>query len=99
LETDEEELQHRRLQRWIHPVDRLDRVIEDVRRLMLEASEKEERSREMMIKGESAVSGQQKQSRGVDGQLHNEIWDPRGSQPQQQGSHKDELVNFFSVGV
>jgi hypothetical protein len=51
LETDEEELQHRRLQRRIHPVDRLDRVIEDIRRLMLEASEKETRSREMMIKG------------------------------------------------
>ena len=59
LETDEEELQHRILQRRIQPVDRLDIVIEDISRLMLEASEKKTRIREMMIRGESVVSGQQ----------------------------------------
>jgi hypothetical protein len=59
LETDEEELHHRRLQRRIQPIYWLDRVIEDIRILMLEASEKKTRIREMMIRGESVVSGQQ----------------------------------------
>jgi len=69
LETDEEELQHRRLQRRSHLVDWLDRVIEYIRTLMMEALEKETRSRYMLIRGDSAVEGTQQQSRGVDGQL------------------------------
>jgi hypothetical protein len=37
---------------------------------------------------------QQQQGRGADGQLQIQIWDPGGSQPQQQGSHEKELMIF-----
>jgi hypothetical protein len=59
-------------------------VIEDIRRLMLEATEKETNNRETMIRRDSEVIGQQQQQgRRQYGQLQSEVWDPGGSQPQQ----------------
>jgi hypothetical protein len=101
LETDEEEMQQSRLQRRSQPVDQMDRVIEEIRRLMLKSAEETVKNREKLIRGEPVVAVQQQQQqqqqqrRGVDGQLQIQVWDPGGSQPQQQGSHEQELMIFL----
>ena len=79
-------LQLRRLQKQAQPLEQLDQVIEDIRRLMVESAEtaSEERlSRKEIV---AAAQKQQEQENGVDGKLQRLIWDPGGFPITQRGS-------------
>jgi hypothetical protein len=81
-------------------VDQLNKEIEEIRILMLEATKKSSSSRERWNKEEPSAVGQQHKGRGADRQLHVKFWDPGGSSfEQEQESHEKELMNFSSMGV
>jgi hypothetical protein len=106
LLTDEEDLQSRRLHKENQPLEQLDRVIEEIRKMML-------RSIEVFNKGElnkrdptiAAVKNQKKKKkqqqqhswRGARGQLHKRIWNPGGFQHWGRGAHEREIM-FFLAG-
>jgi hypothetical protein len=70
-------LQLRRLQQQDQPLEQLDQVIEDIRRLMVESTETTSEER-LSRKEVAAVKKQQQQQDGVDEQLQRMIWDPGG---------------------
>jgi hypothetical protein len=76
-------------------VDRLDKEIKEVKRLMLEAA-KEALVKEIWDKRKPAKqSGQKMQKeKGADGQLKEKVWDLGGPQKQSRGNHKHELMIF-----
>jgi hypothetical protein len=98
LDDKEEMHQQTRLQKKSHPIDQLDKEIKHIRRMMLRSSQEEASSRRRWNRGEptEAKKQQKQQQQGARpyGQLQIQIWDPRGSQPQQQGSHEQELMIF-----
>jgi hypothetical protein len=101
---DEKEMQQRRLKKKSQYVNQLDEVIEEIRKLMLESTQQVANNGGRIHRGGHAkASGQQQQQqhhgRGVDGQIHVKVWDPKGSQTHQQGSHEQELVIFVSMRV
>ena len=89
LPTDKEELKQRILHKKSQPLEQLDRVIEEIRKLMLRSVE--EINKGNMTRGEPAIAvgkkhnkkqQQQKQHswRGSRGQLQGKFWDPGGFQ-------------------
>jgi hypothetical protein len=70
-----------------------------MRRLMLRSTQEIVSRGELKKGGPTEAIGKQHQqhSKGVDGQLHMNIWDPGGFQL--QGSHEQELMIFVSGGV
>jgi hypothetical protein len=63
------------------PVEKLDEVIEEIRRLMLSSTQETIIGRKMN-RGKTAIATgkmqQQQRSSGVDGQLQRTVWDPGG---------------------
>jgi hypothetical protein len=109
LEVDEEEgmgdhddlpncrkfLQLRRLQKQDQPLEQLDEVIEEIRRLMLRSAETA--SKEQLSRKEEAIvaaARKQQQGNGADEQLQRMILDPGGFQHQRWEAHEQELMNF-----
>jgi hypothetical protein len=74
-------LQLRRLHEQDQPLEQLDAVIEEIRRLMLRSAEtaSEERlSRKESSSSSSSSRKQQQQQNGADGKLQIFVWDPGG---------------------
>jgi hypothetical protein len=98
LPTYEKEVQQRRLHKKSQPLEKLDIVIEEIRKLMLRSTEAV--SKEEMNRGELAIAAgkkkkkQQHSWRGARGQLQKRIWDPGGFQHWRRGAH-----DFPSCGV
>jgi hypothetical protein len=95
----EEEVQQRRLHKKSQPVEKLDRVIEEIRRLMLRSTK--EISKGKLTRGDpSTIGGKKKQKqqqhswRGARGQPQRTVWDPGGFQCSERGAH-----DFPSTGV
>jgi hypothetical protein len=93
----EEEVQQRRLHKKSQPLEQLDRVIEEIRKLMLRSAE-ETVSKEKLSRRDPAIAAgkqqqQQQQSRGAGRQLQVRVWDPGGFQ-QSWRAHEQELMNF-----
>jgi hypothetical protein len=57
LETYEEDTEQRILQRRSQPIDQLDRVIEEIRRMMLKSTKETLNSREKLKSGEPIAIG------------------------------------------
>jgi hypothetical protein len=101
LPTKKTEVQQRRLHTKSQPVEQLDEVIEEIRRLML-SSATETASNEKLRRREIArAAGKKKQQkqqqhswRGADGQLQGKVWDPGGYQHWRRGAHEQELMIF-----
>jgi hypothetical protein len=84
------EVQHRRLHKKSQPLEKMDREIEKITRLMFKSAEAV--NKEELSRGEtSATAGkkekkqqhhqqQQHSWRGARGQLQGKVWDPRGFQ-------------------
>jgi hypothetical protein len=98
LEVDEREMQQSGMKEKNQPLDQLEEVIEDIKRLMLEATQ-EAVSREGWNKREPTGAARQKkkQGKGPDEQLQEKVWDPGGSQQHGRGSHEQELMIFPAV--
>jgi hypothetical protein len=98
LEVDEKEMQQNEMKEKSQPVDQLDKEIEEIKRLMLEATQGAT-NREVWDKRKPAgAAGKKKQQgKGEDGQLQEKVWDPGGSQQQSRGSHEQELMIFPAV--
>jgi hypothetical protein len=109
LETDEEGmgdpenlpmcqkfLQLRRLHEQSQPLEQMDAVIEEIRRLMLGSAETA--SEERLSRREAAAVAVRKkhQQNGADEQLQRMIWDPGGFQHQRWEAHEQELMNFVA---
>jgi hypothetical protein len=97
LPIDKEGVQQRRLHKESQPLEQLDRVIEEIRRLMLRSAH-ESVSKEKLSRRKPAIAAgkkqqQQQQSSGADGQLQRIVWDPGGFQ-QSWEAHEQELMNF-----
>jgi hypothetical protein len=104
LTIDKEEVQQRSLQNKDQPVEQLDEVIEEIKRLMLESAQ-ETVSRRRLNRGRPAIATEKKQQhqqkkqqgKGADEQLQEKVWDPGGSQQQSRGNHEQELMIFPAV--
>jgi hypothetical protein len=80
-------LQLRRLQKQSQPLEQLDEVIEEIRRLMLRSAETA--SEERLSRREAAAAAaqkQQQQQNGADGKLQIFVWDPGGFPTAERGS-------------
>jgi hypothetical protein len=80
----DEEVQRSRMQKDSQPWEKLDKVIEGIRRLMLKSA-LEAVSEEELSRGETTIATgkhmqQQQQSSGADGQLQRTVWDLGGFQ-------------------
>jgi hypothetical protein len=88
-------LQLRRLQKQSQPLEQLDEVIEEIRRLMLGSAETASEERLSRREATTATTQkQQQQQNGADEQLQRMIWDPGGFQHQRWEAHEQELMNF-----
>jgi hypothetical protein len=80
----EEEVQHRRLHKKSQPLEQLDRVIEEIIKLMLRSAEETVSKEKLSIRDLVIAAGkqqqQQQQSRGVGKQIQEKVWDPDGFQ-------------------
>jgi hypothetical protein len=98
LPTDKEEVQPRRLHKESQPLEQLDMIIEEIRRLMIRSAEAVSKGK--LSRGEPAIAAgqqmqqQQQQSSGADGQLQRTVWDPGGFQQRCWEAHEQELMNF-----
>jgi hypothetical protein len=98
LEIDGKEMQQNEMKEKSQPVDQLDKEIEDIKRLMLEAAQEAVNREGWNRRGPAGAAGQQRQQgRGASGQLQFQVWDPRGSQQHSRGSHEKELMIFPAV--
>jgi hypothetical protein len=99
-------VQQRRLHKKSQPLEQLDRVIEEIRKLMLRSAEAV--NKEELNRREPAIAAGKKQKRkkkqqqqhswrGARGQLQKRIWDPGGFQHWRRGAHEQELM-FFLAG-
>jgi hypothetical protein len=93
----EEEVQQRRLHKKSQPLEQLDEVIEEIRKMMLRSVE-ETINKEKLSRRDPAIAAgkqqqQQQQSRGVGKQLQEKVWDPGGFQRSWR-AHEQELMNF-----
>jgi hypothetical protein len=100
VEIDGEKRKQIILQGGNQPMDQLDKEIEEIKRLMLEATQ-EEIIREVWDRGKPAgVVGKKKlQGKGADEQLQEKVWDLGGSQQHGRGSHEQGAHAFPSSGV
>jgi hypothetical protein len=83
-----EEVQWSRLQKESQPLEQLDEIIEEIRRMMLISAEAVSKGK--LSRGEPAIAAgqqqQQQRSSGADGQLQRTVWDPGGFQQPVLGS-------------
>jgi hypothetical protein len=81
------------------PLKQLDRVIEEIRKLMLRSAKVV--NKEKLRRGELVVaSGNMKQQHswiGARGQLQGKVWDLGGFQHWRRGSHEQELMIFLAM--
>jgi hypothetical protein len=104
LPIDREEVQQGSLHEGSQPVNKLDREIEDIRRLMVRL-EVERIDKEKLRRGEPSIVArkkkkqqhQQQQSKGARGQLQGKFLDPGGFQNRDRGAHEQELMIFPTV--
>ena len=78
-----------------HHVNQPNEQIEKMRKLMLETTQQTTKNKGKMNKGVPIAKGkkqQQQHGNGAYGQLQIEIWNPGGSQQQQQRSHEQDLM-------
>jgi hypothetical protein len=88
---------HKESQPW----EQLDKVIEEIRRLMLSSiaetasNERLSRRKPARAPGKKKQQKQQQHSwKGVDGQLQGNVWDPSGFQSWRKGAHDQEIMIF-----
>jgi hypothetical protein len=87
-------LQLRRLHEQSQPLEQLDRVIEDIIRLMVDPAGTVSKERLSSRKEAAAARKQQQQQiDGADEQLQRMIWDPGGFQHRIWEAHEQELMN------
>jgi hypothetical protein len=90
-------VQQRRLHTKSQPVEQLDEVIEEIRRLMLNLAT-ETANNEKLNRREPARAAkqqhQQQRSRGANGQLQRKVWDPGGFQHWRRRAHDQENMIF-----
>jgi hypothetical protein len=97
----EEEVQQRRLHKKSHPLEQLDRVIEEIRRMML--SLVEEFNKRNLSRGEPTTptwnkkQQQQHSWRGERGKPQGRVWDPGGFQRSGRGAHEKEIIILLAV--
>jgi hypothetical protein len=98
-------VQQRRLHKENQPIEQLDRVIEEIRELMLRSAQ-EAVNKGKLNRGEPAITtGKKKKkkknnnnNKGARGQLQGEVWDPGGFQQQNiWRAHEKELMIFPAV--
>jgi hypothetical protein len=71
----------RRLIKESHPLEQLDEVIEEIKRIMLRSVTKYSRKEKLSRRKPAIATGKQQQHQqgdGADGQLQRTIWDPGG---------------------
>jgi hypothetical protein len=104
--TNKEELQPRRLHKKSQPLEQLDRVIEEIRKLMLrsaqeavnkEGDEQKRACHSSREEKKKKTEQQQHSWRGARGQLQKRVWDPGGFQHWRRGAHEQELMFFLAV--
>jgi hypothetical protein len=83
-------LQLRGLQEQNQPLEKLDKVIEDIIRLMVESAEtaSEERLSRTATAAAAMQKQQQQQQNGADGKLQRLIWDPGGFPTATEEAHE-----------
>jgi hypothetical protein len=87
-------VQQRRLHKKSQPLEQLDRVIEEIRKLMLRSAEAVNKGE--MNRREPAIAAGKKRRRttttqhrrGARGQLQGRVWDPGGFQHWRRGAHE-----------
>jgi hypothetical protein len=95
-------MQLRRLHGQNQPLQQMDEMIEDIRRLMLRSIEiaSKERLSRRKVEVEATTTKQwkqqQQQGSGVDEQLPRIVWDPRGFQQLRWEAHENKLMNFIA---
>jgi hypothetical protein len=91
-------LQPRRLHEQDQPLEQMDAMIEEIRRLMLRSAEtaSEERLGRREATAKTTQQQQQQQQDGADEQLQRMIWDPGGFQHRIWEAHEQELMNFVA---
>jgi hypothetical protein len=99
LPIEKTEVQQRRLHTKSQPLEQLDEIIEEIRRLMIRSAEavsKEKLSRREPARAAGKKQQQQQQHswRGADGQLQGKVWDPGGFQHWRRGAHDQEIMIF-----
>jgi hypothetical protein len=96
----QKKVQQRRLHKESQPVDKLDRVIEEIRRLMLRSAQevvsKEKLDRKEPARETGEMQEQQRNERGAERQLQEKVWDPGGFQ-QSWEAHEQELMIFIAM--
>jgi hypothetical protein len=96
----QEEVQQGSMHKRSQPVDKLDKMVEEIRDLMMKLAE-EVVSRRRLNKEEPAgvarKQQQQQQSRREGGHLQREVCDPGGFQNWIRGAHEQELMIFPAV--
>jgi hypothetical protein len=83
LPIEKKKVQQRRLHTKSQPLERLDEVIEHIRRMMLSSAAKTTSNEKLSRREPAREVGKQQQqqrSRGADGQLQGKFWDPGGFQ-------------------
>jgi hypothetical protein len=84
--NEEEEMQQQnRLLKRSHPVDQLDKDIEEIRKMMFKLVQETANNGERWNRRDLATEGKQQQQQqgiGGNGKLQIQVWDPRGSQLQ-----------------
>jgi hypothetical protein len=94
----EVEMQQNEMKEKSQPLDQLEEVIEEVKRLMLEATQGETNKEVWDRRKPAGAAGKKKQQgKGADGQLQEKVWDPGGSQQYRRESHEQELMIFPAV--
>jgi hypothetical protein len=98
-------LQSRRLHKENQPLEQLDRVIEEIMKLMLRSTEAVNKGK--MSRGGPTIAAkkkkkkmqqqQQQQGRGARRQLQGRVRDPGGFQHWRRGTHEHEIMFFLVV--
>jgi hypothetical protein len=94
-------MQQDSLQKESQSIEKLDEVVEEIRKLMLESAEELVSTRKLRnrkpARAVRMMQEQKQQSRGAERQLQEKVWDPGGFQPHwkfHEGAH-----DFYSHGV
>jgi hypothetical protein len=101
LPTEMKELQQRGLHKESQPWEQLDKVIEEIRRLMLSSAAETASNERLSRRKPTRAAGKKKQQqqqqhswKGADGQLQGKVWDPGGFQSWRKGAHDQEIMIF-----
>jgi hypothetical protein len=102
----QEEVQLRRLHKESQPLEKLDKVIEEIISLMSSLAVDTTSNKKLSRRELARVAGQQQQqqrSRGADVQLQGKVWDPGGFQHWRRGAYDQKTMIFpdeeYDVGV